>query len=232
MRVAGGFFSDVLLYMAFSFTSYSKAICIFFMNTLLLPPFAMCILNEPIFKVDVFAICVGFVGMLLIVQPFNEVEASSEITKDEAFKLDLIGVSLAFMAAVAGAITVVYVRQVSQTMNGQIIGFYYNVGNLLFCPLWSFIAQRSEYPKYSWGLFGLVVCTAGLYFMMQSLMNYSMRYLTAAMSGSLIYIAIPVSYILDYFFFNQTFGFKKLLGVFLIVFVNVTLGILKGKGIV
>ena len=66
-RVAGGFFADVLLYMAFEYTSYSKAICIFFTNTLMIPFFARLLLKEPILKADVGAIIVGFVGMMLIV---------------------------------------------------------------------------------------------------------------------------------------------------------------------
>jgi len=68
--------------------------------------------------------------------------------------------------------------------------------------------------------------------MMQSLFNYSMRFLTAAISGSLIYIAIPVSYILDFAFFGRKTGALELAGVALILVVNVTLGILKGKGII
>ena len=59
--------SDIFLYMAFAYTNYSKAICIFFTNTLMLPFFARCILKEKILKWDVIGISVGFVGMILII---------------------------------------------------------------------------------------------------------------------------------------------------------------------
>jgi drug/metabolite transporter (DMT)-like permease len=72
MRVVGGFLSDILLYMAITYINYSKGICIFFMNTLLIPIFARCILGEPILRIDSFAIMMGFVGMVLIVQPFKQ----------------------------------------------------------------------------------------------------------------------------------------------------------------
>ena len=71
MRILGGFFSDILLYIAFTYMNYSKGICIFFMNTLMIPLFARCILKEPILKVDAFGILMGFAGMILIIQPFG-----------------------------------------------------------------------------------------------------------------------------------------------------------------
>jgi drug/metabolite transporter (DMT)-like permease len=71
MRILGGFFSDILLYIAFNYMSYSRGICIFFTNTLMIPIFARCILKEPILKIDAFGIAMGFAGMLLIVQPFK-----------------------------------------------------------------------------------------------------------------------------------------------------------------
>jgi drug/metabolite transporter (DMT)-like permease len=67
IRILGGFFSDILLYIAFGYMNYSKGICIFFMNTLFIPIFARCILKEPILKIDAFGIVMGFAGMLLIV---------------------------------------------------------------------------------------------------------------------------------------------------------------------
>ena len=68
--------------MAFAYTNYSKAICIFFINTLLIPFFARCILKEKILKWDIFGIVVGFAGMILIIQPYKAVgndSNSSEI---------------------------------------------------------------------------------------------------------------------------------------------------------
>jgi drug/metabolite transporter (DMT)-like permease len=66
-RCLGGFFSEILLYMAFAQTQYSKAICIFFTNTLMIPFFAKCILGEKVIKWDLIAITIGFIGMILIV---------------------------------------------------------------------------------------------------------------------------------------------------------------------
>jgi drug/metabolite transporter (DMT)-like permease len=67
MRCLCGFLSEILLYMAFAQTNYSKAICIFFTNTLMIPFFGKCILGENIIKWDIIAILCGFAGMILIV---------------------------------------------------------------------------------------------------------------------------------------------------------------------
>ena len=47
-RVAGGFFSDILLYMAFRYTNYSKAICIMLTQNIMIPFVAKCFLKVKI----------------------------------------------------------------------------------------------------------------------------------------------------------------------------------------
>jgi drug/metabolite transporter (DMT)-like permease len=113
-----------------------------------------------------------------------------------------------------------------------VIGLYYNIGNLIFAPLWNTVIQREKAPAYCLKLFLMIYATAVLYFILQSTFNYSMKYITAAISGSIIYIAIPLSYWFDFIFFGNQFGVLELIGVILIVGVNVILGLLKGKGLV
>ena len=67
--------------------------------------------------------------------------------------------------------------------------------------------------------------------MVTSLFNYSMKYITASMSSVIIYLSIPVSYILDYLFLGSQVGWLEMIGVCLIVIINVLLGYLKSKGL-
>ena len=67
---------------------------------------------------------------------------------------------------------------------------------------------------------------------MQSLLTYSMKWVTAAMGGVLIYVAIPFSYLLDFLFNGKKLGVEESIGVILIVVANGTIGYLKGKGII
>ena len=57
--------------MAFNNTSFAKGISAKFTNTLMIPFFGKWMLGEQVYKVDYAAIVIGFIGMLLIVQPFN-----------------------------------------------------------------------------------------------------------------------------------------------------------------
>lgn len=67
LRVICGSLCDVFLFMAFQLTAYSKAQCIFFTHTLMIPFVAASIIKEPISKFDVFGLVIGFAGMLLII---------------------------------------------------------------------------------------------------------------------------------------------------------------------
>ena len=76
-RVFFGCVQDICLYIAFMFTNYSKAYCIFFGNTLLIPFFARWFIKEPISKYDIVAILFGFAGMLMIIQPWKFAKTAS-----------------------------------------------------------------------------------------------------------------------------------------------------------
>ena len=75
LRIVTGVLSDWLCFLAFQYTSYSKAICIFFTNTLMIPFFARCIIKERIYKSDVVAILMGFIGMMFTLVPFKDFES-------------------------------------------------------------------------------------------------------------------------------------------------------------
>jgi len=59
-----------------------------------------------------------------------------------------------------------------------------------------------------------------------------MKYISAAMASILVYLIIPVSYLLDYIFFNQSFNTLEIIGACLIVFVNVGIGYAKARGLI
>ena len=67
LRCIFGVLSDVLLFVSFEFTTFSKAFCLFFTNTLMAPFLGKAILGEQVKKWDIIGICFGFCGMLLLV---------------------------------------------------------------------------------------------------------------------------------------------------------------------
>ena len=66
-RAAAGFLSDVLLFVAFHYTSYSKAFCLFFTCPLMCPFLARFLLGEKIKLWDIIAVVLGFIGTLMLV---------------------------------------------------------------------------------------------------------------------------------------------------------------------
>ena len=79
MRVFTGSFADVLLFLAFGYTNYSRAFCIFLTNNLLLPFMANCMLNEKIKFWDVVGVLAGFVGVIILVQPWKTPEVAEGV---------------------------------------------------------------------------------------------------------------------------------------------------------
>ena len=78
-RALWGFFSDILLFLAFKYTAYSKAFCLFFTCPLIAPFIARCLIGEKVKLWDIIAIILSFIGTVMLVQPFKETEEPKTI---------------------------------------------------------------------------------------------------------------------------------------------------------
>lgn len=229
-RVFFGCVQDIFVYVAFMFTSYSKANCIFYCNCLLLPPFAWYLLNEPISKWDVLGILVGFSGMLLIIQPWRFADTEGGVAGDQLH--DLIGIVLALLSAITGALGFIGVRKVSCNFHYTIGAFFWNLGNLMITPLQALFYKSTQVPEYTPEFLLVLVALGASSIVSQTLCNISFKYVTASMTGVIVYLAIPVGYILDIIFLGEEVGSLEIVGACLIVFINVFLGVLKVKGVI
>ena len=79
---------------------------------------------------------------------------------------DLIGIGIAFVAAICGALAVVFVRKLASNIHYSVVGFYYFFGNLIFCPIWTFFQQRDHFPKYGLNFALFMVAIGVSYFIM------------------------------------------------------------------
>ena len=75
-RAIFGQLMDILLALSFQFISFSKAMCLCFLNPLWIPLFARCITKEKLRYTDIVALVISCVGMVLIIQPYKEQEAN------------------------------------------------------------------------------------------------------------------------------------------------------------
>lgn len=67
---------------------------------------------------------------------------------------------------------------------------------------------------------------------MQMLMTKSFTMISAGMASILIYIAVPIGYILDYLFLHTPIGLLEIIGVCVIVGTNVVIGTLLYFGVI
>jgi drug/metabolite transporter (DMT)-like permease len=70
-RCITGFLTDVILFLAFTYTSYSKAFAVNKTESLFSPFIAYYTLGEAVRAVDILGIMLSFGGMLLMLQPWS-----------------------------------------------------------------------------------------------------------------------------------------------------------------
>lgn len=78
LRTITGFAADLGLFVAFTFTTFSRANCLFFTHPMLLPFLAKGLIGEKIKLWDIIGIIIGFVGVLFLVQPWKKPSSSEE----------------------------------------------------------------------------------------------------------------------------------------------------------
>jgi len=118
-RCITGCACDLLMFYAYQYTSYSKAFCLFFTNTLYCPFLAAYILQEHVKKWDVIGIIFGFTGMLLLVQPWKDTTGNITLVND------LIGSSFGLASGFLAAVAMVYTRQLATNLHFTVQPFYF-----------------------------------------------------------------------------------------------------------
>ena len=77
-----------------------------------------------------------------------------------------------------------------------------------------------------------MVGIASLVFLSQFFMTCSMQYNSVGMVGIILYLAIPLGYILDTIVFGTTMDWMEYLGATIIVATNITIAGLRIKGVI
>ena len=156
-----GFMVNMCLASSFLYTTYSKAMCICLCSSLFIPFLSCILLKEMPLKLDVIAILTGFVGMVLIMQPWKSVDDTQIlIGKNDEW----IGLLLAFVACISGAFLLTLNRQLAKTLNFRLIAFYNMLSTCLFSSVWSFLVPRENVTIYSWPLLCLILASILLIF--------------------------------------------------------------------
>ena len=107
------------------------------------------------------------------------------------------------------------------------MAFWYTIMNIFLSPIWSVLQQRTIYPTYNGGLVGLIFAIAVGFWIMQACITYAMRFIPGSLAGVLIYVAVPIAYILDVALVGTQPGYLEIIGVCVIVVTNMLIGIVE-----
>ena len=121
---------------------------------------------------------------------------------------------------------VIFNKDLSSKVHNSKTTTYYTVANVLLTPVWSFFQQREFMPKYDTVLILYILGIGFCFFVMQMMMTKAFRFISAGMAGILIYVAVPMGYILDYLFLHTKIGTLEIIGVGIIVGSNIVIGFL------
>lgn len=110
-------------------------------------------------------------------------------------------------------------------MNPNVVGFWYSTFTTVFAGLISLFMPKSGPTIYNFNTAWSVVVVTLFYFMSSYLFNLSMRYISASLSSSLIFLAIPVSQLLDFLVYGKQWNTFEVIGVATIFTVNLVLSI-------
>lgn len=80
-RCLHGVLCDLLMFVAYEYTSYGKAFSLFLTGTLIAPILAQWMLGEKLQIFDIVGIILGFIGTLCLMKPWIPVE-SVELTTE------------------------------------------------------------------------------------------------------------------------------------------------------
>lgn len=99
-RCFSQFMADACLYASFQYISYSKGLCLFFLNTIMVPFVAKAFLDYTLIKIDYIAAIFAFLALALISQP-----------SQPDFKFQMNGDILGVFSAVFAALTIIFMKK-------------------------------------------------------------------------------------------------------------------------
>jgi drug/metabolite transporter (DMT)-like permease len=141
LRLVCGTLNDIFLYISFRYTTFAKATCIFYCSTFFVPFLAVIFLKEKLQKWDLLAMIIAFIGMLMIIRPFND----KKDYKIESINYDMLGCIFASISALFGAMCMISVRWLTTAgLHYSIIPFYYGLGCIMISPMFTLINPPSN----------------------------------------------------------------------------------------
>lgn len=191
-----------LLYQSIHLTSLTIGTLLTFSSPLLVPFIARFGLKSHVSASVWFAVALGFIGIILVLNPFHEGRAISAL-----------GIFFGLVSAILLSITQFVLRLLHKTESTLTVLFYYLLlSTLIFCP--SALMNWNNPPLFVWGLMFLIgLLMAGNQF----LFTCAYRFASPVHLGAFIYLSIVFSAILDALVLHTKLGILAWSGIILVI---------------
>jgi len=143
-----------------------------------------------------------------------------------SFQSDLIGIMLAFTGACIDAWLFVLCRKISNVFHPTVPVFYIFVLSCIFVPIAAQFTPETEAPHTPIcfiEFYPYIITILVLFYIHVILFSVSWKYITVGSSAILIYLTIPVTYVMDWIIFNRARGLIEIGGVVVIFATNITI---------
>ena len=171
----------------------------------LLAPF---IINEVVGWFRRITAIIGFVGVILILNPIAEGWIN-------------YGVMLGILSPLCGALMTLSVRKLGKTDHPASTALWYNLlGTIVF--LLVCILIKVEWPQYNEIL--LILLIVGIVSSIQQIcLAYSLKLVAASVLAPLKYISVPIGIMVGVYFFNETLSSTFFIGTAIVILASITI---------
>ena len=202
LMLGGSLFNVMRIYLyfiAYIYTSISKAVIIQFSWPIFVTIFSIIFLKEVVSRRNLFLLLLSFIGLIIVF-------GKQEFTFDNK---DLVGMMAALGVAVTYAVTVVIFKKGTEEFSSPEIIFYQNlIGMLVFFP---FIMFTDPPPLLrDIGIISIYAVLMGIIGFM--FFFYGLKHLKASTASMLAYIEIVSTFLFGFFLLNETITWNMLLG--------------------
>ena len=203
--------------------SISKANILFFTGPLYVPMLAYFFIGENISKIDSFALLLGFIGIVIINNPFNSGESEADA---------IYGGILAALGGAFASLAWTTMRKMGGKVHFTVAPFYFSLGCTITSTILFLInvQGRSIQATYTWFSVFLIGVISLFTFIGQLLQSLAYEYEKASRVAIFYYLQTALVYIFDFLIFSTVFGTSEIIGTILIIGWNFIVAILKFWG--
>ncbi|CAI2367232.1 unnamed protein product [Moneuplotes crassus] len=180
-------------------------------------------LQEPTSKLDIFSLSLGFVGIVLINNPFAEQGQGSN---------ELAGILISSIGGLCSSIGWIVIRKMGGKLHFTVAPFYFSIGCTVTGVLFFLIdAQGTTYNvRYNWADILMILVVSMSSFLGQLMQALAYEYEKAAKVAVFYYFQIFLVFMYDLFIFKTSFGYIEILGAALTISCNFCVALLKFLG--